>query len=136
MNGKRLWFISDTAMFKQDFLSFASTYASAMEEVYEKQNNPVERKKQLKTANQMIIELKKIYKQAYLKNKLSKIEELLFHENKYVRCVAATYSLIYNYDLAQKVLNDLLNLPVPNYVAPIARLSLASWEKGLLNPLK
>ena len=24
----------------------------------------------------------------------------------------------------------------PNYVAPIARLSLASWKKGLLNPDK
>ena len=75
---------------KEDFLSFASTYATAMEEMYEKQNNPVERKKQLKTANQMIIELKKIYKQAYIENKLSEIEELLFHENKYVRCIAAT----------------------------------------------
>ena len=55
MNGKRLWFISDTAMFKQEFLNFASTYASAMEEVYEKQNNPFERKKQLKIANQMVL---------------------------------------------------------------------------------
>lgn len=119
---------------KQDFLSFASTYATAMEEIYEKKNSVAERKKQLKSANQMIIELKKIYKQAYVENKLSEIEELLFHENKYVRCIAATYSLIYNYNLAYKVLNDLLLLPVPNYVAPIARLSLASWEKGLLNP--
>ena len=119
---------------KQQFLNFASTYASALEEVYEKKNNPVERKKQLKTANQMALQLKQIYKQAYLKNKLSEIEDLLFNENKYVRCVAATYSLIYNYNLAYKVLNDLLILPVPNYVAPIARLSLASWEKGLLNP--
>lgn len=119
---------------KQDFLSFASTYATAMEEIYEKKNSAIERKKQLKSANQMIIELKKIYKQAYIENKLSEIEELLFHDNKYVRCIAATYSLIYNYNLAYKVLNDLLLLPVPNYVAPIARLSLASWEKGLLNP--
>jgi hypothetical protein len=119
---------------KQDFLSFASTYATAMEEMYEKKISVVERKKQLKSANQMIIELKKIYKQAYIENKLSEIEELLFHENKYVRCIAATYSLIYNYNLAYKVLNDLLILPVPNYVAPIARLSLASWEKGFLNP--
>ena len=119
---------------KQDFLSFASTYATAMEEIYEKKNSAIERKKQLKSANQMIIELKKIYKQAYVENKLSEIEELLFHDNKYVRCIAATYSLIYNYNLAYKVLNDLLLLPVPNYVAPIARLSLASWEKGLLNP--
>jgi hypothetical protein len=119
---------------KQDFLSFASTYATAMEEIYEKKNSVVERKKQLKSANQMIIELKKIYKQAYIENKLSEIEELLFHDNKYVRCIAATYSLIYNYNLAYKVLNDLLILPVPNYVAPIARLSLASWEKGFLNP--
>jgi len=94
----------------------------------------IERKTQLKSANQMIIELKKIYKQAFIENKLSEIEELLFHDNKYVRCIAATYSLIYNYNLAYKVLNDLLLLPVPNYVAPIARLSLASWEKGLLNP--
>lgn len=119
---------------KQDFLSFASTYATAMEEIYEKKNSAIERKKQLKSANQMIIELKKIYKQAYVENKLSEIEELLFHDNKYVRCIAATYSLIYNYNLAYKVLNDLLLLPFPNYVAPIARLSLASWEKGFLNP--
>lgn len=119
---------------KQDFLSFATTYASAMEEIYEKKNSPVERKKLQKSANQMIFELKKIYKQAYLDNKLSVIEELLDHENKYVRCIAATYSLIYNYDLAYKVLNDLIVLPVPNYVAPIARLSLASWEKGFLKP--
>lgn len=119
---------------KQDFLSFASTYATAMEEIYEKKNSPVERKKLQKSANQMIFELKKIYKQAYLDNKLSVIEELLDHENKYVRCIAATYSLIYNYDLAYKVLNDLIVLPVPNYVAPIARLSLASWEKGFLKP--
>jgi hypothetical protein len=119
---------------KQQFLNIASSYALAMEEVYEKQNNPVERKKQLKIANQLALQLKQIYKQAYLKNKLSEIEDLLFHENKYVRCVAATYSLIYSYDLAHKVLNELLTLPVPNFVAPIARLSLASWEKGLLNP--
>lgn len=119
---------------KQDFLSFATTYASVMEEIYEKKNSPVERKKLQKSANQMIFELKKIYKQAYLDNKLSVIEELLDHENKYVRCIAATYSLIYNYDLAYKVLNDLIVLPVPNYVAPIARLSLASWEKGFLKP--
>ena len=50
---------------KQDFLSLASTYASAMEEVYEIKNNPVERKKQLKIANQMVLQLKQIYKQAY-----------------------------------------------------------------------
>ena len=121
---------------KKDFLSCATTYAIAMEEVFEVENSPVDRKKHLKTANQMIVKLKKIYKQAYLDNELSEIEELLFHENKYVRCVAATYSLINNYDLAQKVLNELLILPAPNYVAPIARLSLASWKKGLLNPEK
>lgn len=105
-----------------------------MEQIYEKKNSSIERKKQLKSANQMLIELKKIYKQAFIENKLSEIEEFLCHDNKYVRCIAATYSLIYNYNLAHKVLNDLLLLPVPNYVAPIARLSLASWEKGLLNP--
>ena len=119
---------------KQDFLILACTYASAMGQIYEKKNSSIERKKQLKSANQMLIELKKIYKQAFIENKLSEIEEFLCHDNKYVRCIAATYSLIYNYNLAHKVLNDLLLLPVPNYVAPIARLSLASWEKGLLNP--
>jgi len=119
---------------KQDFLILACTYASAMGQIYEKKNSSIERKKQLKSANQMLIELKKIYKQAFIENKLSEIEEFLCHDNKYVRCIAATYSLIYNYNLAHKVLNNLLLLPVPNYVAPIARLSLASWEKGLLNP--
>lgn len=119
---------------KQDFLNYATTYAAAMEEVYEMKNSPVDRKKHLKTANQMIVKLKKIYKQAYFDNELSEIEELLFHENKYVRSVAATYSLINNSDLAQQVLNDLILLPAPNHVAPIARLSLASWKKGLLNP--
>lgn len=71
---------------------------------------------------------------AYRTNELRDIEDLLAHENKYIRCVAATYSLIYNFKVAQKVLNELINLPVPNYVAPIARLSLDSWNKGYLNP--
>ena len=52
---------------KQDFLSCATTYAIAMEEVYEVENSPVDRKKHLKTANQMIVKLKKIYHQAYCK---------------------------------------------------------------------
>lgn len=119
---------------KQYFLEYATAYAGAMEEIYEKKNSSVDRKRNLRVVNQMIDKLKKIYKQAYFANELHEIEDLLFHENKYIRSVAATYSLIYNPDLAQKVLNDLIYLPVPNYVAPTARLSLESWKKGLLNP--
>ena len=119
---------------KQDFLKYAMEYALAMEEIFEKKNSSAVRKKHLAISNQMISKLKKIYKNAYQTNELCNIEELLYHENKYVRSVAATYSLVYNYEVAHKVLNDLMNLPVPNYVAPIARLSLDSWKKGYLNP--
>lgn len=119
---------------KQDFLNYAMEYALAMEEVFEKKNSSAVRKKYLAISNQMIGKLKKIYMNAYRTNELRDIEDLLAHENKYIRCVAATYSLVYNFEVAQKALNELINLPVPNYVAPIARSSLDSWRKGYLNP--
>ena len=120
---------------KKCFLEYATLYSDSMYEIYENRNSSVDRKKHLRIANQMILKIKKLYKQAFLLNDLSEIEEFLFHEDKYVRALAATYSLVYNPILAEKVLIDLINLPVPNYVAPTARLSLDSWKNGFLNPL-
>jgi DNA repair ATPase RecN len=119
---------------KEEFKKYASKYAEAMEEVFEKNNNKVDRNRNQRIINQMIFKLKEIYKKAYFDDELKEIEEFMFHKNKYIRSIAATYSLISNSELAVKVLNDLIELPKPNWVAPDARLSLESWKKGYLNP--
>jgi hypothetical protein len=122
------------AKIKEEFLKRAIKYAEAKEEVFDKENSQKDRSKYLRIANKMLGEIKEIYRHAYHNNELKEIEEFMFHENKYIRCIAATYSLLSNPELAEKVLNDLLKLPAPNWVGPDARLSLEIWKKGLLIP--
>lgn len=120
-------------MFKEEFLKLALKSANAKAKAF---NNPdVDDKtanENVRISNQAINKLKKLYLRAKLDGTLHEIEDLMFHENKYVRHLAATYSLVVNPELAEKTLKDLIELPVPNMVGVDASLSLEIWRKGHL----
>ena len=100
------------------------------------EDNLIARSKNGRIVNNMIDKMKILYKQAYAVNKLAEIEEFMFHENKYIRCISATYSLFSNSKIAEDVLKKLIDLPIPNYAASNARLALDIWKKGYLDPEK
>lgn len=120
---------------REEFFKCASKYSEAMEQVFETDNiSKTDRSKHLKIVNQMIGKMKKIHKDAFLSNELSDLEQFMYHDNKYIRCVGATYCLTIKPEIAEDILNKLIDLPVPNYVGPIALLNLDAWKRGFMNP--
>lgn len=123
--------------YKEEFFKCATKYAQAMESLNDNLiDNLKDRSKNGRVVNNMIDKMKIMYKQAYAVNKLAEIEEFMSHENKYIRFITATYSLLSNSKIAEDVLNKLIDLPIPNYVASNARLTLDLWKKGYLDPEK
>lgn len=120
-------------VFKEKYLELALQYAS-----YEKQGFetiPVVKSviaKSVRKANAMRDKLDKLCKKAKEEGYLHEINDLMFHEDKYVRCVTAMYCLFTNPEVAEKVLEKLMELPKPNAAGAQAFTILEVWKKGLL----
>jgi len=120
-------------LFKEKYLELALKYASFEKQGFE--TIPViksELSKNVRKANAARDKLDKLCKQAKDEGYLNEINEFMSHEDKYVRCVTAMYCLFTNPEVAEKVLEQLLELPKPNPVGVQAFTILEVWRKGLL----
>ena len=119
--------------FKEQYLELALKYASFEKQGFE--TTPVvksEVTKNVRKANAMRDKLDKICKLAKDEGYLNDINEFMSHEDKYIRCVTAMYCLFTDPNMAEKVLEELLELPKPNRVGANAFTILEVWKKGLL----
>jgi len=119
--------------FKEDYLVLALQYASFEKQAFEATAiTKSEISKYVRKANAIRDKLDKLCEQANDEGCLNVINEFMFHEDKYIRCVTAMYCLFTNPTVAEKVLEDLLELPKPNRAGAQAFTILEVWKKGLL----
>ena len=123
--------------FKDKFLELAEIYARETELMYEQSKERADIKRHGKLANNAAFKIKKLAFKAYEIGVLSEIEDLLEHENKYIRCLAGSYCLYTNPIKAIATLEEIRNLPKPNYAGLQAYTSLhAYWRYPDLKPDK
>lgn len=118
--------------FKDNFLELALIHAEATYQGFEMKPFDKNRlKESVKASNKAVDKIKKLCVKAKDNGELVELEEFLYHENKYVRCLAATYYLFVDEEIALKVLEELENLPIPNYVT--AFTVLHAWKRGAMS---
>ncbi|WP_300667123.1 hypothetical protein [Fluviicola sp.] len=119
--------------FKEKYFELVLQYASFQRQGFE--TTPVvksELAKYVRKSNAVRDKISALCKQAKDEGYLNDINEFMFHEDKYVRCLSAMYCLFTDPKVAEKVLEEIDNLPVPNHAAPLAFTTLEVWKKGLL----
>ena len=117
--------------FKEKFLELALIYAEAIYQGFELKPFDKNRlKESMKISNKAINRIKKIMVQANKNGQLNELKDFIYHENHYVRCIAATYYLFVNEELAKTVLEELNRLPIPNYTN--AFTILHAWDRGAM----
>jgi hypothetical protein len=117
--------------FKEKFLELALIHAEAIYQGFEQKPFDKNRlNESVKISNKAIDKIKKLMVQANKKGQLCELKDFIYHENKYVSCIAATYYLFVNEKLATTVLEELNKLPVPNYTD--AYTILHAWYRGAL----
>lgn len=118
--------------FKDKFLELAIVHAEAKYQGFEMKPFDENRfKESVKTSNNAVNKIKKLCKKAKESGDLKELKEFINHENKYVRCLAATYYSFVNKEEAVKVLEELEKLPIPNYVDAFTVLHAmrrGAWE--------
>ncbi|MNE32163.1 hypothetical protein D3C87_22570 [compost metagenome] len=120
-------------LFKEKYLELVLQYALHQKQGFE--TEPViqsELTKCVRKANAVRDKLDKLCEQAKNEGCLNEINDFMFHEDKYVRSLTGMYCLFTNPEVAEKVLQDIVDLPVPNHAAPLAFTTLEVWKKGLL----
>lgn len=128
MDGQHVKY-NDMNKFKERYLELALEFASAKEKAFE--TRPIEKNivsQNVKVSNAVRKKMDTICKKAKKEGYLSDIEEYMYHENKYIRCLTAMYYLFVDSGEAKKVLDDLTKLPIPNYVD--ASTILDAWRRG------
>ena len=117
--------------FKEQFLELALIHAEAKYQGFELKPFDKNRlKESVKISNKAVNKIKKLMVKANKNEQLNELKDFIYHENKYVRCIAATYYLFVNEELAKTVLEELNRLPVPNYTD--AFTILHSWKDGCM----
>lgn len=119
--------------FKEKYFELVLQYASFQKQGFEV--TPViksEVTKYVRKSNAVRDKINKLCKQAKDEGNLNEINNFMFHEDKYIRSLTGMYCLFTNPEVAEKVLQDIVNLPVPNHAAPLAFTTLEVWKKGLL----
>jgi hypothetical protein len=115
--------------FKEKFLELALIHAEAKYQGFELKPFDENRlKESVKISNNAINKIKKLMLKANKNGQLNELKDYIYHENQYVRCIAATYYLFVNEELAKTVLEELNRLPVPNYTD--AYTILHAWYRG------
>ncbi len=120
-------------LFKENYLKLALQYAS-----YQKQGFETtlvvksELAKFVRKSNAVRDKLDKLCTEAKDEGNLNEINDFMFHEDKYIRCLTAMYCLFTNPEVAKKVLDELMELPKPNPAGTQAFTILEVWKKGLL----
>ncbi|MFN5418369.1 MAG: hypothetical protein ACK5B9_15025 [Flavobacteriia bacterium] len=103
--------------FKESFLDLALTHAEAKYQGFERVPFDENRlRDSVKISNKAVSKIKILCKNAKENGELVDLIEFINHENKYIRCLAATYYLFVDKEMAVKILEELEKLPVPNYV--------------------
>lgn len=117
--------------FKEKFMELALIYADAKYKGFELKPFDKDRlKESVKISNKAMVKIKKLMIKSKNDGQLDELKEFINHENKYIRCIAATYYLFVNEEVAIKILEELENLPVPNFTD--AFTVLHSWKNGAM----
>jgi hypothetical protein len=119
--------------FREEFLKLALEFADVTEKAFERNSEKSEMSKNIKISRQLRTKLDSICQKAKKDEILYQIEGFMSHDNKYIRCLAAMYSLFTFPELAEKILEELMDLPKPNAVGAQAFTILEVWRKGLMN---
>lgn len=119
--------------FKDEYLELAILFAKANRAAFEsKRVTRFVVNSNVRKSNKIRIKLDQICKTALTNGYLTEIEVFLYHEDNYVRCITAMYFLFVLPELAEKVLNELTELPIPDPVRLQANSFLFFWKKGIL----